>query len=68
MNCPFYGQSMFLPGAPAAVPFILMASGGNQCALIIKAHSPCMFQGEEIDWRTCPRVRDIRPGQEGPEA
>lgn len=60
-NCPFYGRAMY---AQMMLPlrFLLLNTEGNQCGLVTDAHSPCMLEtgGEEIDWRRCPRVQDIR--------
>ena len=65
MNCPFYGRHMFRPSPTTSpVPFLLIDSGqgsGNQCALVIEAYSPCLYTDErDIDWRECPRVKDVR--------
>ena len=54
-SCPFYGASLvqYLTFSPN---FIL--SGGNQCALITSAHSPCWMEVAEQgapDWAQCPR-------------
>lgn len=63
MNCPFYGHSMFF-NIVLPPRFLLIDSGGNQCALITDAHSPCMLEinGQEVEWRLCPRVREARMG------
>lgn len=56
-NCPFYGHH--LARAPAsAPPFRLIASAGNQCALVTTAAAPCPFTAP--DWRHCERVDQIR--------
>jgi hypothetical protein len=37
---------------------ILLPSGGNQCAIITSAHSPCWMEVSEKrppDWAECPR-------------
>jgi len=52
MSCPFYGKCA-LPLARAVVP-----QGGNQCALVLTAFSPCVMEVDEKkapDWPTCPR-------------
>jgi hypothetical protein len=64
MNCPFYGRHLFVPVSQirGANPFLLLSSQGNQCALEKDAFAPCLFAPPEpIDWKTCPRVRDVRP-------
>lgn len=65
LNCPFFGCMAYqahLYGSPALALFL--NTHGNQCALVTTAHSPCMFTDDPgaIDWRMCPRVRDIRVG------
>lgn len=49
--CQFYGYA----AAPALR--VLTHTGGNQCALITDAHSPCEQQrrGKPIHLETCPR-------------
>lgn len=63
-NCPFYGHALMMRviGGDDAVPFRLLNSRGNQCGLIIHAHSPCRMEiaGQEVDWRSCPVVAEIR--------
>ena len=56
--CPFYGYS--LDHNPERLRFstALNHSGGNQCALITSAHSPCWMEVAENaapDWAQCPR-------------
>jgi hypothetical protein len=62
-NCPFYGRYLFRPrreGFPE-IPFLLVVQSGNQCALVCGSHSPCLnTDREEIDRRTCSRVKDVR--------
>jgi hypothetical protein len=58
MSCPFYGQ--------CALPMLQATTspGGNQCALVIEAFSPCtmeVHQGKQPDWDSCPRNTDM-PG------
>lgn len=73
-NCPFYGQQMsfvfHLPDLVALIdprgsmqkpdfaPFHLVATKGNQCALITSAHSPCQLEniGQPVEWTVCPFV------------
>jgi hypothetical protein len=49
--CPFYGFSGLgiMIGAP------LMDSRGNQCALQVESHSPCLMliRGDKPDWAWC---------------
>lgn len=63
-DCPFYGRALisFVIGGDDSVPFRLLDSRGNQCALVICAHSPCKMEidGQPVDWRTCPRVAELR--------
>lgn len=60
MTCPFYGYALH-----ASTPdehrrhfgAALIASGGNQCALITTAHSPCWMEVAEQRspaWTECP--------------
>lgn len=63
-NCPFYGRYLF--GSLSHVdqrPFMLLDSYGNQCAVIMVAHSPCYLEveGKPVDWRECQRVKDLTP-------
>ena len=57
MSCPFYSASLhFERGVNHGG--VLSNSGGNQCALITSAHSPCWMEiGESRapDWTACPR-------------
>jgi len=69
MNCPFYGHALF-PAMTARrqdPPFLLFASGGNQCALITTAHSPCKMEveGQEPDWSKCRLVNLARTRRSG---
>lgn len=74
-NCPFYGCRMYAStAAHPPVLFLLGRSEGSpisrkQCALVTDAEAPCLFQieREPIEWRGCPRVRDIRVGWRGDE-
>jgi len=67
-NCPFYGFSMYRPGHPSALPFILIPSRGNQRALVVDSHAPCMMQPHDpIEWAICPRVGNVRLGEAGME-
>lgn len=60
-NCPFYGRAMY---AQMMLPFrfLLLNTVGNQCGLVTDRHAPCSLEinGEEVDWKACPRVKDIR--------
>jgi hypothetical protein len=49
--CPFYGY------VASTALRVLMPSGGNQCALITDAHSPCKQElaGKPLHLETCPR-------------
>lgn len=49
MSCPYYGKSS-PPGNFGIVP-----TGGNQCALITEAHSPCRMEikGDAPDFEHC---------------
>lgn len=55
-NCPFYGYS-----APMGLP-VMIATRGNQCALVHDAHSPCYLEtsGKAIEWRFCDRVSQFQ--------
>lgn len=57
-NCPFYGVSW----TPLCRPFMLLGTGGNQCALMVDSHSPCKLEidGQPVDWKACPRVAELR--------
>ena len=62
MNCPFYGYSMFRSGLREGHPFILISTTGNQCGLIVDAHSPCLLDVARapVEWRDCPLIRSVR--------
>ena len=69
VNCPFYGYAMYTSISVSARPFVLLASGGNECALVTESHAPCIMGAPvgdldraQIDWRECPRVKDMRLG------
>jgi hypothetical protein len=49
MSCPFYGKGAGI------ITSEITATGGNQCALIITAYSPCAMEilGAPVDARTC---------------
>jgi hypothetical protein len=52
-RCPFYGMSLVNKSGRMMIP-----TGGNQCALITSAYSPCWMEGAEKrapDWAACPR-------------
>lgn len=54
-SCPFYGVALHVNQHDFRV---LIPSGGNQCALITSAHSPCWMEVAEDrapDWAQCPR-------------
>jgi len=40
-------------------PFTLIEQGGNQCAIVVDAYSPCKLEieGRAVDWRMCERVK-----------
>jgi hypothetical protein len=63
-NCPFYGYAMFTKTA-GKLPFVLIASGGNQCGLRTDAHAPCHMEMNQlpVEWRDCPYVKDVRLGE-----
>jgi hypothetical protein len=51
-RCPFYGQCA-LPVLQTTHP-----TGGNQCALVIEALSPCVmevYRNQPPDWAKCER-------------
>ena len=64
-DCPFYGrtfvQGRFVPGhgTSRALPFALINSGGNQCALVTDGFAPCYLEieAQPVDWRQCTRVQ-----------
>ena len=54
MSCPFYGHAVaFVNGTHP----VMMDSGGNQCALMTGAHSPCRMEigGARPNWGECIR-------------
>ena len=54
MSCPFYGHAIaFVNGTHP----VMMDTGGNQCALMTGAHSPCRMeiQGARPNWAECDR-------------
>lgn len=58
-NCPFYGHHMHVGPSTG---FLLIAQGGNECAAIRAAYSPCEMEilGLAVDWRECPVIAEIR--------
>lgn len=46
------------PAQPDFAPFNLIATHGDQCALITGAHSPCQLEntGQPVEWSVCPFV------------
>lgn len=66
INCPYYGGSMFLQSAPGtmthSLPFLLLGTGGNQCAFQLGVHAPCWMEMHDrpIDWAECVLLKDIR--------
>jgi hypothetical protein len=56
-RCPFYGKS--------GLAGVLWDSGGNQCALIVDRHAPCMWaiMGLRPDWERCKFI--LRQVEEG---
>jgi hypothetical protein len=73
MSCPFYSASLNFK-RDANEGGVLFNSGGNQCALITSAHSPCWMEVSESrppEWAACPRnpealINMTRPGEWGP--
>jgi hypothetical protein len=62
-NCIFYGHHLYLrPIQPGPTPFLLLASNGNECALVLTSHAPCYMEMNHlpIDWRECPLAADVR--------
>lgn len=56
MNCPFYGVA--LSRSPQLRHPFFIETGGNRCALITEAHSPCRMEvidGQPPEWWKCPR-------------
>ncbi len=54
MSCPFYGNSA------SRVSFGLIASGGNQCAIIVDSYAPCVMEvamKKPPDAATCPLLK-----------
>jgi hypothetical protein len=45
-------------------PFLLLATGGNQCGLVADRHAPCWMEVNqlEVQWRSCPLINDICMG------
>jgi hypothetical protein len=62
MNCPFYGCAMHTLSMQP-LRFVLLATHGNQCALVTDRHSPCLLEidGQPIEWEACQRIGDMRP-------
>ena len=58
MNCPFYGHHFVQVGRP----FLLLATGGNQCAIVTESYAPCALAIEDlpVEWSACRRVMEIR--------
>jgi len=54
-HCVFYGRSWIHPG-------MLLASDGNQCALVVEAHAPCYMEraGDMPDARRCTLIQIAR--------
>jgi hypothetical protein len=77
MSCPFYGAALMDVdrGMGRHGPPVLMASRGNECALITSAHSPCWMEVSESRapaWAECPRnpefvATQISRAGEGPD-
>lgn len=72
MNCPFHGKHLVWFGSLATelvgvlvVPsqLVLLETGGNQCAIVLSARSPCYLEieGQPVDWQACQRVKDLTP-------
>jgi hypothetical protein len=60
MSCRFYGYS--------GLGGVLMATHGNQCALVILKHAPCRreIECEPVDENCCAMVRMRAQFVEGP--
>jgi hypothetical protein len=61
MSCPFYGKSAVALLSDSLFEVErgpLIDTHGNQCALIIHKHAPCMMetQGVEVDGDRCPLI------------
>lgn len=61
LSCPFFGHALI---GKVTNP-ILLASNGNQCALITTAHAPCTM--EPAEWKKCAR-NPANNGSYGPQA
>lgn len=62
-NCPFHARHFVWWGTSPPLPtFSLLNAIDNQCALVFGANSPCIMEIDGVDWRTCPRVAEIRIG------
>lgn len=50
MSCQFYGYNY------ARLSRVLVAQGGNQCAVRADGYVPCQMQvdGNDPDWESCP--------------
>ena len=64
-NCPFYGMSLTqhtVSDGEKTLPFVMIATMGNQCGLVINAHSPCVLKiaSLPVDWYKCPYVDATR--------
>jgi len=58
-NCPFYGHHW--AHTSPAVPFVLVASHGNQCAIVTDSTGPCRMEisGRPVEWSQCPRLQEV---------
>lgn len=61
-SCLFFAH--FFHRWPGADWDLLPNEGSNQCALVTRAHSPCIMRiaGLEPDWDKCPRNPVIAEG------
>jgi hypothetical protein len=53
-----------------AVPFLLIASHGNQCAIVTDAYAPCKMETDRrpIEWSQCPRLQEVTRDWDRPDA
>jgi hypothetical protein len=70
-GCPFYGYAFAHATADEERRFFgaaLIASGGNRCALVTNAHSPCAMEtaGTDPSWQHCGRNPSAEAAGERP--
>jgi hypothetical protein len=63
-NCPFYSRSLHRLPLNADYPFVMLHSRGNQCGLILNAHSPCYLEIESqpVEWSKCKVIERLQVG------